>query len=544
MTELKSNLRPYYLEAALASDRADNNDCFILDVGRNDEGKAVASLKRVIEKVDDYLLNVYDLTVPITKLYIVGHWNLAGTEDETEDETVDNEKFSAEEQEWHEAAKEIAKLIVQMPVLKELTWISGLPFVTCIMEKLPTSMTKLILDLGQGIHLHHDGAYSHKAYITPADMKPLLKLTELKELRLFCMHDSLQPIVWENVFRNKSEGGMRVLDLQMAAAPIVRSEHWRKAQDVVGLTVVNEDIKEKEYKGLEGKGVLHYSFGTGEYLDDFCMRKARIASGSDEAKPLSLLCLKLDGFVIDHLPFELELSQIVLLTCGDNCVDAGLRAPKTTQVVSDAWNTTANNGFSHCLIQWPKWTGIFDGQGDQRDLGGNVVSQEAGPSLPVTECPPPTVPLTEKSLHMKELGDSLDGMKECSDFSPQISTLPSSVAISNASTRGSEVPSLTIVTSTYSSQPVPVIDSSLSSSSGSSPGPSRVPDNNYWLDPSSPTSTDGSFEQVSPVTVDGASIASTTSSAPSTTADDQDSKATSFKHKVRRSLDWLITGSS
>ena len=41
---------------------------------------------------------------------------------------------------------------------------------------------------------------------------------------------------------------MRVLDLQMAAAPLVRLEHWRQAKDVVGLTVPVEDTKEKEYK--------------------------------------------------------------------------------------------------------------------------------------------------------------------------------------------------------------------------------------------------------------------------------------------------------
>jgi hypothetical protein len=42
------------------------------------------------------------------------------------------------------------------------------------------------------------------------------------------------------------------------------------------------------YRGIEGKGVLHYSFGTGEYLDDFSMRKGRIAAGLEEAKPLPL----------------------------------------------------------------------------------------------------------------------------------------------------------------------------------------------------------------------------------------------------------------
>lgn len=43
----------------------------------------------------------------------------------------------------------------------------------------------------------------------------------------------------------------------------------------------------------------------------------------------SIRCLKLDGFVVDYLPFEQELSRIALLTCGKDCIDSGLRAPKT-----------------------------------------------------------------------------------------------------------------------------------------------------------------------------------------------------------------------
>ena len=50
------------------------------------------------------------------------------------------------------------------------------------------------------------------------------------------------------MFRNISDGGIRVLDLQMAAAPLVRNEHWRKARDVFELTVSNDDPLENEYK--------------------------------------------------------------------------------------------------------------------------------------------------------------------------------------------------------------------------------------------------------------------------------------------------------
>lgn len=84
-------------------------------------------------------------------------------------------------------------------------------------------------------------------------------------------------------------------------------------------------------------------------------------------------CLKLDGFVLDFLPFEHELSRIELLTCGINCFDAGLRAPKIRRVPYNRWSQAVNNARTNCLIQWPNWTGIFDDHGDQRDSQGDVV---------------------------------------------------------------------------------------------------------------------------------------------------------------------------
>ena len=114
--------------------------------------------------------------------------------------------------------------------------------------KLSTSLTKLVLDLGQPVRLQQDGENEYKSYISPAEIKPLIQQTELKELRLFHMHDSYQSIYWEAVFRNTSKTGMRVLDLDMAAPPIVRKDHWHRAEDVRGLTVPKIDSKEKEYK--------------------------------------------------------------------------------------------------------------------------------------------------------------------------------------------------------------------------------------------------------------------------------------------------------
>jgi hypothetical protein len=77
------------------------------------------------------------------------------------------------------------------------------------------------------------------------------------------------------------------------------------------------------------------------------MRKARIASRRSSS-PL-LHTLHLNGFVIDHLPFQQELSDLSVLVCGDKCVDAGLRAPRSA---------------AGCTIQWPAWTGVFDAEGE------------------------------------------------------------------------------------------------------------------------------------------------------------------------------------
>jgi hypothetical protein len=431
-------------------------------------------------------------------------------------------------------------------------WISGLPFTAAVWDKLPTSLTRLVLDLGEPVRLDQDGSVLHRSYITLSEMKPLQEQVKLKELRLFRVHESLQPLVWETVFRNTSDGGMRVLELQMAAAPIVRSEQWKKATDVAGLTVPTEELKGQVYKGKDGKGVLHYTIGTGEYLDDFCIRKARIASGLDEAIPLPLSCLKVDGFVIDSLPFEHELSGIVLLTCGEKCIDSGLRAPKTGRAPHNKWSKAVNNAASHCLIQWPNWAGIFDGQGDQRDKLGIVVPQELVLSTPVDPfASSPILALIEESLEMKALSDALDdttndttnlGNLTFSSLlsSPGVQT--SLEVMSNKPGCGSDVPT-TIALSSATACP---LLASLEAALSTSPTDSGMVVVDGTTDPMSPMSMVSSFEHVSPPTsfVDSDS---TYTGSEVTTSDESDDNITPKKstlaHKVRLSFDWF-TGSA
>jgi hypothetical protein len=112
---------------------------------------------------------------------------------------------------------------------------------------LPTTLVRLVVDLGQPIRYEIYGV-QREHYIQADDMKPLVQQTHLRELRLFRLPFSMQSIAWETVFRNTSDGGMQILELQMADRPIVRNEHWTKADEVRGLNVAHAALLEIEYK--------------------------------------------------------------------------------------------------------------------------------------------------------------------------------------------------------------------------------------------------------------------------------------------------------
>jgi acyl-coenzyme A synthetase/AMP-(fatty) acid ligase len=84
MSDFKSALEPFNLEAALWADRG--GGCLVVDVsGRTEHGQYVASLKQVTEQVDYYLHHANAPTFAATKLYVVGDWTSVG---EAEDEEL------------------------------------------------------------------------------------------------------------------------------------------------------------------------------------------------------------------------------------------------------------------------------------------------------------------------------------------------------------------------------------------------------------------------------------------------------------------------
>lgn len=106
-----------------------------------------------------------------------------------------------------------------------------------MLKALPTSITKLVLDLGQPVRLDANDN-NRPSFLKAEQLKPLVNLTNLKECRLFNMKDSYQSVIWETVYRNNNDEGLAVLELSMADAPIVRKSEWVKADDVRELKVV------------------------------------------------------------------------------------------------------------------------------------------------------------------------------------------------------------------------------------------------------------------------------------------------------------------
>lgn len=74
MNGVNNSLFLYTLEAALAADHAETNQCFVLNTGHIEKGDIVSSLKQIIEKINKFPLNIQSIAPLVMKLYIVGDW--------------------------------------------------------------------------------------------------------------------------------------------------------------------------------------------------------------------------------------------------------------------------------------------------------------------------------------------------------------------------------------------------------------------------------------------------------------------------------------
>jgi hypothetical protein len=154
----------------------------------------------------------------------------------------------------------------------------------------------------------------------------------------------------------------------------------------------------------------------------------------------------------------------------------------------------------------------------------------------------PPAQLTKEHLDMKGLGDALqtaDYFGTLPPPKPLAKYRPSLSALSNLSTRGSDVPTPTIPLTTADNSDIPPVDNLISPVSSSSTKPSSVLVDSQDYNTDSPPSSFGSFERVSPPASEIASDVATTGSTTPLPSKDLMPKRAGMMHKVRRSLGWL-----
>jgi hypothetical protein len=168
---------------------------------------------------------------------------------------------------------------------------------------------------------------------------------------------------------------------------------------------------------------------------------------------------------------------------------------------------------------------------------GDVVSQEAGLSTPAEEYSSvfSQMPLTKESLHMKDLGEALDGANKDDGyfsahplFVPETGGEPSLGVWSNASTCGSNITTPVVPSTDRSSPKMPAVPAAVETSPI---GESLIPVNSATT-ADSVVSNDSSYDQVVPLDNDEAPNNSMSAA------------KYSFKHKIRRSWDWLAGSGS
>lgn len=144
MSNTNADLLPYSFdfEEAFDADSADENECFILNIGEDESGTPTRSLERILEVMACSLENLPQDMKIYTKLYVFGTWVMAYEEDVWASHTyqisgdshsdfaqseAQREAYHRQRVEWSDAAEYMAKLIETMPLLKEVTYVYPLP---------------------------------------------------------------------------------------------------------------------------------------------------------------------------------------------------------------------------------------------------------------------------------------------------------------------------------------------------------------------------------------------------------------------------------
>ncbi|OQE35116.1 hypothetical protein PENCOP_c014G04895 [Penicillium coprophilum] len=168
-------------------------------------------------------------------------------------------------------------------------------------------------------------------------VRPLGEFRNLRVLKLTGMMKSYQPIIWQTVWVNPQ---LTTLELEMAVGleinkPLGPSE-WETIEK--GWVMSIKSCATPVYYGYTGNGEIWHRIGYGEYLDKFCIERAKVvalSSGFSVPSYLPVKYLTLTGFAVDGDPFGMWFRNLEEIHFKKDCVDCGFwlsRAQRNVRV--------------------------------------------------------------------------------------------------------------------------------------------------------------------------------------------------------------------
>ncbi|KAJ5970030.1 hypothetical protein N7501_006278 [Penicillium viridicatum] len=155
-------------------------------------------------------------------------------------------------------------------------------------------------------------------------LRPLSEFRNLRVLRLTGMFQSYQSIIWKAVWLNPQ---LTILDLEMAVALEIKEPGPRGWKPITDGWVMNvKSFGSPVYYGENGDGEISSKIGYGEYLDKFCIEKARLlagATGYPVPRYLPVKRLTLAGFAVDGDAFGMWFRNLEEVHFKKDCIDCG-----------------------------------------------------------------------------------------------------------------------------------------------------------------------------------------------------------------------------
>ncbi|KAJ5401258.1 uncharacterized protein N7487_007154 [Penicillium crustosum] len=156
------------------------------------------------------------------------------------------------------------------------------------------------------------------------NLRPLVEFRNLRVLRLTGMFKSYQSVIWQAVWLNSQ---LTTLELEMTVGLEIKKPGPRGWKPITDGWVMNvKSFGAPVYHGEHGNGEISSKIGYGEYLDKFCIEKARLLAGATRfpvPRYLPVKHLTLAGFAVDGDAFGMWFRNLEEVHFKKDCIDCG-----------------------------------------------------------------------------------------------------------------------------------------------------------------------------------------------------------------------------